>query len=705
MTTARLAIVSCVAVLLAAGAVRGLRAGPADAPPVSKPAPSAPEPPPPAGATPIGTGQFRHTGWHSRVFFTDGGNTLLVVGEGVVVRWWDVQTGKKLHDITLEGGHQDAAFAPAADLLAVAGSHQPGGEDGKSEHVLWLIDAAARKLVRTVTLPSRVGGNHQKVRVGADGKRVFVENEGNVQVIDGKTGDELLRQTGAAGGGALAVSRDGKLVAFGRYDVFLWRWETGEEPKKFTTVGNFGTELMQFSPDGKTLSIVPHGEVVTTWDVATGRQTGSRALRALVDNLEFSPDGKTLAVASHPAASRPPEGGHAIDLLDVATWGEVGRIPLGRIGVEHVSWSKDGSRLAGVTDYRAWAWDVKTGKVLGPGRPGHEGMISAMAFGPDGTLFTASDDHTIRSWGPATGTQGLVLVHDGWVRDLAVSPDGALVAGSALRNDLRVWDARTGKQRLKLLGNGVMGGKRRVRFTPDGKRLVAWGDDEFVRVWEVRNGKLLSERSTRPPGKEGDPDDPFGDRMRFMEASFEAADISPDGAALALSTGNGIRILDPATGKERQTLPVGENRPNPSRSRRTRSGWRSRTGGSRSRRSSPTGAPGTRKRRSTPSRSGSWLPASPCGPRRRRGVGPRWRTARTARGWRSCRTSGRGRAGSGCGTRRRGRRPAGSRCRAAATSSRSTEPANGWRFRSTTPPRSCTTWRRRSSRRNDGPRV
>jgi WD40 repeat protein len=207
-------------------------------------------------------------------------------------------------------------------------------------------------------------------------------------------------------------------------------------------------------------------------------------------------------------------------------------------------------------------WDVKTGKVLGPARSGHEGVISAMAFGPDGTLYTASDDHTIRSWNLATGAPGLELGHDHWVRGLAVSPDGALVAGSALYNDLRVWDAKTGKQRFKLLGNGRIGGKRHVQFTPDGKQLIAWGDDEFVRVWDVRNGKLLSEHSTHPPGKEIDPDDPFGDERRYREVSLAAVDISADGTALALSTLKSIRILDPTTGKERQTLSEGDNLPN-----------------------------------------------------------------------------------------------------------------------------------------------
>lgn len=155
----------------------------------------------------------------------------------------------------------------------------------------------------------------------------------------------------------------------------------------------------------------------------------------------------------------------------------------------------------------------------------------------------------------------LVLSQDGWVRGLAVSPDGTLVAGSALRNDLRVWDAKTGKLRFKLLGNGAMGGKRRVQFSADGKYLLASGDDELIRVWEVRNGKLISEQSTSPPRAKSDSDDPFEKRMQFMRASFEAADISPNGAALALTSAKGLRLLDPMTGQEQQTASVGSNRP------------------------------------------------------------------------------------------------------------------------------------------------
>ena len=185
-------------------------------------------------------------------------------------------------------------------------------------------------------------------------------------------------------------------------------------------------------------------------------------------------------------------------LWDPATGREKARFPVGRDNALMSSWSPDGTLLAAATDYRLWVWDVKTGKPLGPSSSRATREVSrAFAFAPDGRLFTASDDYTIRSW-DAAGKPGLELVHDHWVRDVAVSPDGSLVAGSSLRNDLRVWDARTGAERFKLLGNGEMGGKRTVRFTPDGKRLVAWGDDLYLRVWDMRNGKLLAEHSHPP---------------------------------------------------------------------------------------------------------------------------------------------------------------------------------------------------------------
>src|SRR5262249_18790025 len=148
---------------------------------------------------------------------------------------------------------------------------------------------------------------------------------------------------------------------------------------------------------------------------------------------------------------------------------ELARLPVGRATATNPSWSSDGTRLVASTDSRFWVWDVKTRKPFGSSAPGHEDFVRMVAFGPDGRVFTASDDHTIRSWDPATGKPGQELVHDGSVYAMAVSPDGSLVAGASSRNDLRVWDAKTGMERFRLLNNG----SKKLRFTPDGRRLVA----------------------------------------------------------------------------------------------------------------------------------------------------------------------------------------------------------------------------------------
>jgi WD40 repeat protein len=544
-----------VAALLAAGAAPAPKAKPCDDPPAAKPFRPSAQATLPTGAVLIGRSQGSLPG---RTFFTGDGKTLIVVSGSTKVHWRDVDSGKQIGELVLEGRHFDAAFAADANVLAVTGMRQLDGKLDRREGVLWLINATRRQLVQTVALPSEQRANPRHLQVSADGKRVFLEHEGDILVIDGMSGELLNRHTAKINAGALAASRDGKLVAFGRYDLFLWRWETGEEPNKFAAIGGFGTEHMRFSPDAKTLYAVPHGEVVTVWDVATARQTESRPLRTMAGDLAFSPDGKVLAICSHSGAANPPAGGHAVDLLDPVTWRQVGRLPVGRTGVELLAWSKDGSRLAAVSEHRTWVWDAKTGQVLGPSQSGHEGLIAAMAFGSDGTLYTASDDHTIRSWDSVTGAPKLEMVHDEWVCDLALSPDGKLVVGSALRNDLRVWDARTGKPRFKLLGNGRLGGKRRVRFTLDGQRLIAWGDDEFVRVWNVQNGKLISEYSTRPPQDKGDPDDPLFEMEREMDRGIEAIDISADGTALAISDKGSIRVIDPMTGKELKTLIFGD---------------------------------------------------------------------------------------------------------------------------------------------------
>jgi WD40 repeat protein len=136
---------------------------------------------------------------------------------------------------------------------------------------------------------------------------------------------------------------------------------------------------------------------------------------------------------------------------------------------------------------------------------------------------------------------------------LAVSADGRLIASSSLDDTVRIWEMETGEELYRLAGHGSSGGHRAVTFTEDGQRLVSWGDDMYLRIWDVSNGRALHEHALRPSGVDIPDEDldvpqvlgPEDWRMRL-----ERADLSPDGRYFFLGYGGTLYVFDTETGDE-----------------------------------------------------------------------------------------------------------------------------------------------------------
>ena len=71
-------------------------------------------------------------------------------------------------------------------------------------------------------------------------------------------------------------------------------------------------------------------------------------------------------------------------------------------------------------------WDLVSGKELAANDEAHLLKINRIAITAS-LIVTSSDDHTVRLWDATTGKQRLKLTHDHWVRALALSPDGTQV--------------------------------------------------------------------------------------------------------------------------------------------------------------------------------------------------------------------------------------------------------------------------------------
>ena len=127
----------------------------------------------------------------------------------------------------------------------------------------------------------------------------------------------------------------------------------------------------------------------------------------------------------------------------------------------------------------------------------HKRPITDVCFGSDGTLWTASEDRTVRSWKPVAGGS-LREVAVGWhflpVRQIAVASDGdktllAAVVGDGKSGKIVVWEKALGDDgaELKLLGrmSDHPVPPTAVTFDSEGRRVASGDFAGNVLVWNT----------------------------------------------------------------------------------------------------------------------------------------------------------------------------------------------------------------------------
>jgi WD40 repeat protein len=521
------------------------------------------DPLPPGAVARLGTVHYRTRGPFvcGLGFLPDGKTLVSVTAEEHAIQLWDAATGKRLREIST-GSLGVRSFARSFDGKYVAVNGVLPFEEGQPWYGgIGVWETVSRKELRILRRPGR-DADDCEMAFTPDGKLLasFSGSTGILRIDEVTTGVELLRQQFPRDNGpSLAISPDGSTLAVATgpntRKLYVWKWQAGEEPRELK-FRRSDCRSLAFSPDGQRLAECEQSTepAVRVWDVASGRllqelkPLGSEHDRATA--AVFSLDGKTLVTCSQGNLSG------AVHLWDTATWQY--RRRLDAVTADHLAISPDGRLLAGSVGGELRVWDLSSGKALGADREGHQEPVSRIVAAGDVVVTAAGDDRTVRIWDAATGKQRRVLTHGRRVLAIALSPDRTRLASSSLDDTVCLWDVATGRKLYSLQGHGQIGGRRAVGFTPDGKFVLAWGDDLFLRKWDVTTGKAVLEYVLRPTGVTV-PDRDAPGSLHFIHLAIDGA-FTSDGKTFVLNVGDRFHIFDVATGQDLRQIPYESGR-------------------------------------------------------------------------------------------------------------------------------------------------
>ncbi|MEL7421660.1 MAG: hypothetical protein AAFN81_01660 [Bacteroidota bacterium] len=409
--------------------------------------------------------------------------------------------------LNVNGGGTTQSWSHGDYIRAVAwspdGKHLAAGGD---ETILYIYNVANGEQERSFSAHSDWIRN---VSWSADGTQVAAASddatatvwsitEGNL-VKTHRSHDDYCRDV------AFSPSGDQLVTCSDDLNVYLYQPATSNIPNRNLKGHENWVMALDWGPKGRSLVTADNSGTIIVHSLKNGDQTFFNSVEAETAwmDVEFAPGGDQIVAVSayemaiyelgetSPVVQLTPDGAKAA-AADKTEGNPLEDLLAEVLPTASQLYPSTTDGLLGVidVDYGLQVINMEEGTVQ-YAISDHSDWIRDVAWSSDGNLVaTASDDQMVGIWDARTGDmQHFLSGHTDWVRGVAFSPDNKVLASSGDDGVLRFWDPSTGDElgSTDAIGSYLM----TVAWSPDQKYLSAQSSEQFLYVWDASNNELL----------------------------------------------------------------------------------------------------------------------------------------------------------------------------------------------------------------------
>ncbi len=383
--------------------------------------------------------------------------------------------------IELGAPAEHLAFTSDGTRLAVTAA-------GRAE----LVELSGERRISSARLP----GPTDLLASTPSGDPIIVVDE---QLLRWDRSGEMTTETLAGAGNVdrAALSSDGRLLATASRSSGVVLWDVNGPPHRLGVVTPTASEgtLPVFAPRQPRLLVGSEDGTVAQSDITNPRAPGlltppTRVVERTLLELKVSNDGRAQAAASIDGS------------ISLTTSSETLQLRAHRTAPLALAFSPDGTRLlSGALDGALILWDTGPGRgpVLATLDPvSHKGALLTMAVPrtKNGPLATGDNDGVLLWDVPEPGRlarrPGRISV-PGAVLALALGDDDRMLAVGTTTGRVSIWDLTAPggpRQRREIAVPGLH--VYDLEYFPDGRTLVAAGDDVGVQLIDVATGAITA---------------------------------------------------------------------------------------------------------------------------------------------------------------------------------------------------------------------